>query len=121
MGRGWASYRKRPVARMLNSIKRRLARYLEKSEPDASFASTDPIALRHSLEPGDVLLVEGNSRISSTIKYLTQSTWSHVALYVGPIPGAHTAEGEPHVLIEAEISEGVVSSPLSKYYLYHTR
>jgi hypothetical protein len=33
--------------------------------------------------PGDVLLVEGNRRVSTTTKYLTQSTWSHAALYVG--------------------------------------
>ena len=37
-----------------------------------------------SLKPGDVLLVEGNNHISGVIKYLTQSTWSHAALYVGP-------------------------------------
>ncbi len=36
-----------------------------------------------NLYPGDVLLVEGNSRISSAIKYLTQSSWSHSALFVG--------------------------------------
>jgi hypothetical protein len=77
--------------------------------------------LRQSLKPGDVLLVEGNSHISRVIKYLTQSTWSHAALYVGPIESANTDEGEPHVLIEAEIGEGVVSAPLSKYYRYHTR
>jgi hypothetical protein len=85
------------------------------------FTPSDPAALRKSLEPGDVLLVEGNSHISRVIKYLTQSTWSHAALYVGPIEGVNTHEGEPHVLIEAEIGEGVVSAPLSKYYPYHTR
>jgi hypothetical protein len=121
MDRPWMSYSKRAVAPMLNIIKRLLARYLENSEPDETFSPTDPVALRNSLQPGDVLLVEGNSRISAAIKYLTQSTWSHAALYVGPIPGAHAGNGEPHVLIEAELSEGVVSSPLSKYYSYHTR
>ena len=30
------------------------------------------------------LLVEGNSHISHVIKSLTQSAWSHAALYVGP-------------------------------------
>jgi hypothetical protein len=78
-------------------------------------------ALRNALRPGDVLLVEGTSRIAGVIKYLTQSTWSHAALYVGPITGANTDDGEPHVLMEAEIGEGIVSSPLSKYYSYHTR
>ena len=110
------------MAQVLDTIGRVIARYLEKPvqgyEP---FTPSDPAALRKSLEPGDVLLVEGNSHISRVIKYLTQSTWSHAALYVGPIEGVNTHEGEPHVLIEAEIGEGVVSAPLSKYYPYHTR
>jgi hypothetical protein len=122
MRRGRAEFGKPTVAWALNSIGRGIARYLEKPargyEP---FTPSDPAALRQSLEPGDVLLVEGNSHISGVIKYLTQSTWSHAALYVGPIRGANTGDGEPHVLIEAEVGEGVVSSPLSKYYSYHTR
>jgi hypothetical protein len=81
----------------------------------------DVTALQRSLEPGDVLLVEGNSCISSIIKYLTQSNWSHAALYVGRIPGTYAPNGDPHVFVEAEVSEGVVSSPLSKYYSYNTR
>jgi hypothetical protein len=73
------------------------------------------------MRPGDILLIEGNSHIAGVIKYLTQSTWSHAALYVGPIPGRATADGEPHVLVEAYVGEGVVSAPLSKYFPYHTR
>ena len=38
-----------------------------------------------------MLLVEGNNHISGVIKYLTQSTWSHAALYVGPIGERETA------------------------------
>ena len=41
--------------------------------------------LRQTLQPGDVLLVEGNARISGAIKYLTQSTWSHAAFYLSLI------------------------------------
>src|SRR5256886_9581207 len=112
----------RAVAQVLDTIGRVIARYLERPvRGDEPFTPSDRAALRQSLEPGDVLLVEGNSHISGVIKYLTQSTWSHAALCVGPIGGANTHEGEPHVLIEAELSEGVVSSPLSKYYSYHTR
>jgi hypothetical protein len=99
-----------------------IARYLEKPlrgyEP---FTPSDPDGLRAALRPGDVLLVEGNNRISGVIKYLTQSTWSHAALHVGPIEGRTTSEGEPHVLIEANVGEGVVSAPLSKYFACHTR
>jgi len=101
---------------------RLLARYLEKPvtgyEP---FWPSDPDALRASLKPADVLLVEGNNHISGVIKYLTQSTWSHAALNVGPIPGRTTPDGEPHVLIEANIEDGVTSAPLSKYHQFHTR
>jgi permuted papain-like amidase YaeF/Yiix C92 family enzyme len=107
---------------MLNRFGGAIARYLEKPlrgfEP---FTPSDPDALRASLRPGDVLLVEGNNRISGVIKYLTQSTWSHAALHVGAMPGKATSDGEAHVLIEANIGEGVVSAPLSKYLHCHTR
>jgi Permuted papain-like amidase enzyme, YaeF/YiiX, C92 family len=107
---------------MLDAIGRHIARYLQKPvlgyEP---FTPSDPDALRQSLEPGDVLLVEGNNNISGVIKYLTQSTWSHSALYVGPIAERATERGEPHVLVEANVGEGVVSAPLSKYFAFHTR
>jgi hypothetical protein len=107
---------------MLEGAGRLIARFLQKPvrgyEP---FTPSDPEALGQSLKPGDVLLVEGNNHISGVIKYLTQSTWSHSALYVGPLEGRTSADGEPHVLIEANVGEGVVSAPLSKYYRFHTR
>ena len=110
------------MSRLLDGIGRLIARYLQKPvhgyEP---FTPSDPEALRQSLEPGDVLLVEGNNNISGVIKYLTQSTWSHSALYVGPVLGCVTEDGEPHVLVEANVGEGVVSAPLSKYVCFHTR
>src|SRR5215468_10403672 len=85
------------------------------------FTPSDPDDLRRMLAPADVLLIEGNNRVSGIIKYLTQSTWSHSALYVGPVDGACEEDGEPHVLIEANVGEGVTSAPLSKYFTYHTR
>jgi hypothetical protein len=110
------------VAIVLDTIGRALARYLERPvEGYEPFTPSDPDALRASLQPGDVLLVEGNSRVSGVIKYLTQSTWSHAALYVGPLPGKLAADGEPHVLVEANMEDGVVSVPLSKYQAFHTR
>jgi hypothetical protein len=110
------------VSRVLDGIGRLIARYLQKPvhgfEP---FTPSDPEALRQSLQPGDVLLVEGNNNISGVIKYLTQSTWSHSALYVGPVLDCATDDGEPHVLVEANVGEDVVSAPLSKYFYFHTR
>ena len=107
---------------MLDWIGKLLAGYLQKEVPGYEpFTPSDPEYLRSVIEPGDVLLVEGNNRISGIIKYLTQSTWSHAALYVGPIDGAQEDDGEPHVLIEAYVGDGVISAPLSKYFSYHTR
>ena len=107
---------------MADRVGRMIARYLEEPERGYEpFTPSDPDSLRASLKPGDVLLVEGNNHISGVIKYLTQSTWSHAALYVGPIGDRVTADGESLVLVEANIGQGVVAAPLSKYTRFHTR
>src|SRR5277367_5528091 len=107
---------------VLDTVGQWIAGYLQKEVPGYEpFTPSDPEHLRGIVEPGDVLLVEGNNRVSGIIKYLTQSTWSHAALYVGEIDGAVEPDGEPHVLIEANVGEGVTSAPLSKYFPYHTR
>ncbi len=106
----------------LDGIGRRIAQYLDRQiEGYHPFTPSNPDSLRATLQPGDVLLVEGTNHISGVIKYLTQSTWSHAALYVGPIGERTTADGEPLVLVEANIGEGVVGAPLSKYFRSHTR
>lgn len=108
--------------RFLGRVGQRLVRYLEQPSPGYEpFTPSDPQALAAVLQPGDVMLVEGNTRISGVIKYLTQSTWSHSALYVGDRLGIKNENGEPHVLVEAQLGEGVISAPLSKYAIYHTR
>lgn len=108
--------------RFLGLLGQRIVRYLETPSPGYEpFTASDPVSLRDCLQPGDVLLVEGNSRVAGVIKYLTQSTWSHSALYVGDRLGHKTEDGEPHVLVEAQLGEGVISAPLSKYAIYHTR
>ncbi len=99
-----------------------LVHYLEKPtgryEP---FSVTDPAVLRACLRPGDILLVEGNKRVSMVIKYLTQSTWSHAAMYVGDALGPAREGGEPNTLIEARASFGVGAVPLSTYAKFNTR
>ncbi len=85
------------------------------------YTPSDFQTLCRILRPGDVLLIEGGERISTAIKYLTQSTWSHAAMYVGGhLPDAADG-GERHHLVEVNLGQGCVSVPLSKYASFNTR
>lgn len=106
----------------LSWLSRHLAAYLSKQVAQHSVPTSTYEALEKALRPGDVLLVEGNTRVSVAIKYLTQSTWSHAALYLGPNSGLGTScDGEPHTLIEADLEFGIRPLPLSYYRNSHTR
>ncbi|MGV2981821.1 YiiX/YebB-like N1pC/P60 family cysteine hydrolase [Camelimonas sp. ID_303_24] len=95
----------------LSWLGRKIAAFLMQELPGyRPSAPPDPAALARALQPGDVLLVEGATRIASIIKYLTQSSWSHAALYVGPV-----RDQDDHVLVEADVQHGVTTAPLSKY------
>ncbi|MCB1957457.1 MAG: lipo-like protein [Rhodocyclaceae bacterium] len=92
---------------VLDRVGHRIGRYLSRPVVNEFLTPpTPPEVLLRTLLPGDVLLVEGNTRISGIIKYLTQSTWSHAALFVGDSlarrPGAPSL-----AFIEADIVEGV--------------
>jgi len=65
------------------------------------------------VQPADVLLVEGSSRVSAAIKYLAQSPWSHAALCVegGPDPR----------FVEADMVEGVRTVGLDHYSGHNMR
>jgi hypothetical protein len=107
---------------LLDRFGRLIARRLEEPargyEP---FTPSDPETLRRLLKPADVLLVEGNQKVATAIKYLTQSTWSHATLYVGDALGVAPDGGDPRALIEANPSDGVVAVPLWKYMCFNTR
>jgi hypothetical protein len=103
-----------------------ILRYLSKpTRRYAPFFSPPPEVFQHALQPGDILLIEGNTRLSAIIKFLTQSTWSHAALYLGEQAGAQTpdgtSDGEPKVLLEADVAHGVTTARLSKYVNFNKR
>lgn len=107
-----------PVLRWMGG---RLARYLAQPVRGAQVATSALDLVAAALRPGDVLLVEGNTRVSTAIKYLTQSTWSHATLYIGDALGRPAEGGEPKVLIEADIVHGVQAVPLAAVSGLHTR
>jgi len=102
-------------------IGRKIAGYLARQNGVLKSLPASPDRLQQILQPCDVLLVEGDTRLSTAIKYLTQSTWSHAALYVGgSVPELESVDSQ-HVLIEAHIVEGVRAVSLRKYSAMHTR
>lgn len=89
--------------------------------------------LSFEIRAGDVLLVEGSSRVSNIIKTITQSAWTHSALYLGRLRDIEDPDlqarvrryfnGDDHeqLVIEPLLGEGTVIKPLSKYRDFHLR
>ncbi|MEQ8407426.1 MAG: YiiX/YebB-like N1pC/P60 family cysteine hydrolase [Gammaproteobacteria bacterium] len=107
---------------MLSTIPRALGRllasYLSKSLPGYQRLDTVSIEkIAEVLQTGDIILVEGNTRISIAIKYLTQSSWSHAALYVGETGSPTSAM----TILEADLQDGVRLINLDHYANFNLR
>jgi len=110
----------------------RLARYM--SEPVSHYdlrSRNDFDQLKTTIRKGDVLLVDGDQRVSAVIKYLTRSSWSHAVLYIGDELLRRDGDlkrrsqemfgnAAEHLIVEA-LFDGVVASPLEKYIDYNLR
>jgi hypothetical protein len=110
----------------------RLTHYL--SEPVRHYdlrGRNDFDHLKSTTCKGDVLLVEGDQRVSAVIKYLTQSSWSHAVLYIGDELLCRDAElkertieqfgdDADNLIVEA-LFDGVIVSPLVKYVDFNVR
>ena len=112
---------------------KKLSNYLLKDVSPSRSYLCDFSRVRHEVRMADVLLIEGRNRISHIVQRITQSPWSHAALYIGHI---HNIEdpalrefvqqnyqgslSEP-LLVEAMIGEGTIIVPMSKYKHEHVR
>lgn len=129
--------RREPDKRSKNTLKR-IGRYflkrLEKPLPSYEKRIINNMPnLYRQIRPGDVLLVEGRSKLSQIIQLITTSTWSHAAMYVGDRFQDDADEGvndvlkgrddpdRQHMLIEADAGNGVTAVPLSKYKDHNIR
>ncbi|GMR08763.1 MAG: hypothetical protein BMS9Abin26_1770 [Gammaproteobacteria bacterium] len=118
-------------------LKSRLGKYLSnflvKDTAPSSNLLCDFERISYEVRPGDVLLVEGRSRVSEVIKMITQSPWSHSALYIGRIHDIDDPEKQQIVrqysayddneqlLIEAILGKGTIITPLNEYSMDHLR
>lgn len=107
--------------------------WLVRDSPPSPIPLCDFRRLQHTLRPGDVVLIEGRSRISEVIKLITQSPWSHAALYIGRLCDiddlgvrARIREyfdggDDTPLLVEALIDQGTIVTPLHDYRRDHVR
>lgn len=120
--------------RMYIKLLNKLIAWLSYEPPTHEIMPYDFNRLKHEIRPGDVLLIEGRSRISSVIRTLTQSPWTHAALYIGRLNDyedeeiqaeirKHTKAKDNTRLIYEDLidTKGAVINPLSSYQHHHIR
>jgi len=110
-----------------------LSRWLQRRRPPRIVPLSDFDRIRHELKPSDVLLVEGRSRISDVIKVVTQSPWSHAALYIGRLHDIENEESRAalsrrsafppstQLVIESQLGAGTLAQALTEYADDHVR
>ena len=89
--------------------------------------------LKYEIRPGDVLLIEGRSRVSNIIRTITQSPWTHAALYIGRLHDiedynlrklvVHQLGKRENIrlILEGLLGHGAVATPLASYKHHHIR
>ena len=100
---------------LLQLIGTQLAKYLTKEHiyKDHYFRiNIDDI--KSALEPGDVVLVEGQSRVSGAIQFITNSNWSHAAIFIGEVSFSHC-------LIEVKAVDGCKFTDIDVYMHHNLR
>lgn len=121
------------VKKLFQWISEAWTHWLTHEHPHEGLPQCDFERLRYELRPGDVLLVEGRSRVSEIIQSITRSSWSHAALYIGRLHDIEDTEIRsniadhldcPHdaqLLIEGVMGKGTIVSDLSVYKQDHLR
>ena len=111
----------------------RFSRYLNTPiSPQKSYLC-DFERIKHEIRLCDVLLVEGRSRVSRVIRSVSNSAWTHAALYIGRLSDIEdpllrervqqSYQGSPHdrLVIESIVGKGTAVTPLSFYEKEHLR
>ena len=118
---------------MFEFITHRLINWLNAERTPRTFPLSDYERICYELKPCDVVLIEGRSRVSDVIGWLTQSPWTHAALYIGRIHDIEDEElsqivknhyhGEPsdRLVIESILGRGTLVQSLQVYEHEHMR
>ena len=122
------------AARFRDFLWGKVVNWLTYETVDQHVPLSDFDRMRYELRPGDVVLVEGRSRVSDIIKMITQSIWTHSAIYIGRLHDIDDPElrehitrfydGDPHedhLIIESLLGQGTIVDNLNKYRGVHVR
>ena len=101
---------------LLQSIGTQLAKFLTKEHiHNDAYYRTSFNDIKSVLKPGDVVLVEGQSRVSSAIQFITSSDWSHATIFIGK------TDYFKHSLIEVKAVEGCKYTDINTYKQHKLR
>jgi hypothetical protein len=115
------------------TLRLKLMTWLTNEPPSTEIMPYDFNRLKYEIRPGDVLLIEGRSRVSHIIRTITQSSWTHTALYIGRLIDIEDEETQnlirQHIdvkenvrlVVEDILDRGTVISTLSSYRNHHIR
>jgi hypothetical protein len=118
---------------MINWVRNAIVNWLEHEKPLPDTPLCDFERISREVEACDVVLIEGRSRVSEVIKMITQSSWSHAALYIGRLRDIddpvvreelekhYDGWAEKQLIIESELGMGTVVRPLTVYEREHLR
>lgn len=111
----------------------RATAWLNRELPQQDVPPCDFERLSYEIRVGDVLLVEGRSRLAQVIKLVTLTSWTHAALYIGRLHEIddprmrervrehYGADADEQLIIEALLGYGTIVAPLAKYSEDHLR
>ena len=118
---------------IVHNIVNLFVKWLNKETPLSDYAACDFDRICYEIRLCDVLLIEGRSRVSEVIKSVTQSAWSHSALYIGRISDIenenlrnrirefYPGKDDEQLMIESLLGQGSVISPIKNYANDHVR
>lgn len=118
---------------MINFLSSAIINWLKHERPLHQTPLSNFEKVRHEVRLCDIVLLEGRSRVSEVIKLITQSTWSHAALYIGRLHDIedpllrealrqhYAGTPDTQLIIESELGEGTIVRPLTTYEKEHLR
>lgn len=119
--------------RFSNEVADTFVSWLMQDRPNTELPMSDFERIKLEIRLCDVVLIEGRNRVSDVIKMVTQSRWTHAALYLGRlhdidnlvlrkhIEENYHGDPEQQLVIESYLGKGTIVTPIDEYEGFHIR